>query len=182
MIQRVHIIGPGGSGKTSLAKALSARLGIPHVEMDDLYWQENWQESPVESFLENVEQALRGGSWVVDGNYRMARDTIWEKVDTVVWLDYPIGFVIWRLLRRSIRRAVSRELLWGRNRERLDRLFFSGDSLLFYTLRTFYPRRGRYLGWMKEAQTSGITFVRLRSPRATRQWLGEHIGERSEIK
>lgn len=180
MIQRIHIIGPGGSGKTSLGAALSARLGIPHVELDDLYWQENWQETPAELFLEKVRTALVGERWVVDGNYRQARDTIWEKADTVVWLDYPIGLVIWWLLRRSIRRAVSQELLWGRNRETLGKLFFSTDSLLFYTLRTFFPRRRRYLDWMAEAMGWGITFVRLRSPRETRLWLNGLVWEHSD--
>jgi adenylate kinase family enzyme len=36
--RRVHILGASGSGTTTLAQALAARLGCPHYDTDHYYW------------------------------------------------------------------------------------------------------------------------------------------------
>ncbi|MES2783860.1 MAG: hypothetical protein V4684_00225 [Pseudomonadota bacterium] len=36
--QRIIVIGMSGSGKTTLAKQIEARCGIPHIELDGLFW------------------------------------------------------------------------------------------------------------------------------------------------
>ena len=38
---RVRIIGGIGSGKTYLAKRLSRKFSIPHVCLDDIFWDDN---------------------------------------------------------------------------------------------------------------------------------------------
>lgn len=35
---RVAIVGTSCSGKSTLARELSRRLGTPHVELDELFW------------------------------------------------------------------------------------------------------------------------------------------------
>lgn len=35
---KIHIIGCSGSGKTYLARALAKRYDIPHVDLDDIQW------------------------------------------------------------------------------------------------------------------------------------------------
>jgi adenylate kinase family enzyme len=42
------VIGTSGSGKTTLAEKLSKQLGIKNIELDALYWKENWTESSIE--------------------------------------------------------------------------------------------------------------------------------------
>lgn len=37
-IMKIHIIGGPGSGKTFLAEKLSKELGISHLDLDDLQW------------------------------------------------------------------------------------------------------------------------------------------------
>jgi adenylate kinase family enzyme len=41
-MKRVAVVGVTRSGKTTLAITLSQRLGVPHIELDALYWQPNW--------------------------------------------------------------------------------------------------------------------------------------------
>jgi adenylate kinase family enzyme len=36
------VIGTTSSGKSTLAKRLSERLGLDFIELDALYWRENW--------------------------------------------------------------------------------------------------------------------------------------------
>jgi adenylate kinase family enzyme len=36
------VVGSTGSGKTTFARALAEKLGVPHVEIDALFWQRGW--------------------------------------------------------------------------------------------------------------------------------------------
>ena len=65
-----------------------------------------------------MSEIVAGDGWVVDGNYSAVRDLVWDRADTVVWLDLPRLVVVRRITTRSIRRVVRREELWNGNRER----------------------------------------------------------------
>src|SRR2546428_783868 len=85
-MRRVSVIGASGSGKTTVGRALAARLGVPCVEMDELHWTHpDWELPPLEEFRARVDEATQGASWVVDGSYGKARDIVWSRADTVVW-------------------------------------------------------------------------------------------------
>lgn len=123
-MRRIIVIGSSGAGKTTLAKELSARLGIPHVELDSLYHQADWQPANPEDFLASVKAATSGGSWVLCGNYySMIGEDIWPQADMIIWCDYSFGRVFWQLLRRTFTRGIVKAELWNGNRERLSRLF-----------------------------------------------------------
>ena len=117
-MQRIVIFGTTGSGKSWLAERLAARHGLRVVELDALFWGADWQPVPVELFRYRVECEIREGGWVVAGNYCSGARPVWEAADTLVWLDLPLPLVMARLLRRTARRIVTREDLWGTgNRE-----------------------------------------------------------------
>jgi len=172
---RIHVIGTGGAGKTVIAARLAFALQVPHIELDSIFWQENWQHSETGFFQQAVREVLAGDDWVTDGNYSKVRQIIWGRAEVVVWLDYPFWTVFLRLLRRSVRRAISRELLWGTNRESFSKLFFSRESLLFYVIRDFKKRRKLYEHLFQESEFEGIRFVRLRTPRQAERWYQEFI-------
>jgi adenylate kinase family enzyme len=169
--QRIIVVGTTGAGKTTCARALSQRLGYPHIELDAMYWGPNWTPAPTEAFRQGVAQALSGAAWVADGNYRKARDVIWARADTLVWLDYALPVILWQLLRRALKRIITREELWGGNRETWRGQFLSRDSLFLWAL-TSHPRHCReYPVLLARPDNAHLSVVRLRSPRATREWL-----------
>jgi hypothetical protein len=45
--QRILILGRTGSGKTTLARELAAAIGVPHVELDALYFGPNFSTAPL---------------------------------------------------------------------------------------------------------------------------------------
>jgi adenylate kinase family enzyme len=169
--RRIHVVGTTGSGKTTLAQRLAQLLRFPHVELDALHWGPNWTLPTVEDFRESVAEALSGDRWMVDGNYGKVRDIVWARADTVVWLDYALPVIMGRLLWRTIRRGVRREELWSGNRERLWIQFFSRDSLLLWALQTYRRRQREYPMLLARPEYAHLAVVRLRSPRATKDWL-----------
>ena len=91
---RFSIVGTAGSGKTTLARRLAQRLGVPHVELDAIHWGPNWQPAEPDDFRQRARAALRGDAWTTDGNYRSVRDIVWGRAQAVVWLDYSLPVVM----------------------------------------------------------------------------------------
>src|SRR5215216_6726926 len=104
IVQRVVVIGTSGSGKSTLGETLARRMNAAFVELDSLFWEPGWMQVSTEVFRARVSSAIAGESWVVGGNYSRARDLIWSRADTLIWLDYSFPVVIWRLFRRTVKR------------------------------------------------------------------------------
>src|SRR5919198_2399156 len=99
--ERILILGRTGSGKTTLARELAAALGVPHVELDSLYFGPDFSTAPLSVLRERTSAAIAGDRWVTDGNKRAVRDLVWPRADTIVWLDYPVYVSLWRLAGRA---------------------------------------------------------------------------------
>jgi adenylate kinase family enzyme len=169
--QRIIIVGVTGSGKTTLAKRLATRRGLPHVELDALHWDANWTPAPPEVFRQRASQALSGERWVTDGNYSVIREVVWQRADTLIWLDYPLSLILWRLWWRTLWRTTRRLELWNGNHETWRGAFFSRDSLFFWALKTHKKRRREYPELFTRPEHAHLSITRFRSPRATQQWL-----------
>ena len=173
-MNRVTVVSSGpGAGKTTLAHALAARIGAPHVELDALFWGPNWRHADPDVYRARVGDAVAGERWVIDGNYRAVRDVIWPRADTIVWLDYPLRIAYPRLVRRTLARWRSGEELWAGtgNRESFRLLFLSRDSLLWWALRTYRGRRKRFEADLAKPEHAHLDVVRLRGPLQAKAWL-----------
>lgn len=175
-MKRVVVIGTSGSGKTTLARRLARLLGAPHVELDALHWQPNWQEAPHEIFLARVEAATAEPRWVVDGNYTSrASHIVWPRADTVVWLNYPWHIVLWRILLRTARRLVLNEECCNGNHESWRRAF-SRDSIILWALQSYWRQQREFPQRLQAAAHADLRQLRFASPRAAAQWLAEVEG------
>ena len=143
----IAVWGQSASGKTTFAASLAARLGVPHVEMDALWWKPDWVESDIEEFRAAISAALAAHphGWVMDGNYSRVQDLVLPRADTVVWLRMPLWRVLGQVLRRTFYRCRTGDPLWGINRETWRLAFFSRQSLIWYILRTWcgFPGKRR---------------------------------------
>jgi adenylate kinase family enzyme len=164
-VQRVSVVGNSGSGKSTVARALAARLGVPWVELDALYHQAGWQPLPVEEFRARVAAVITANGWVVDGNYPMVQDLVWAHADTVVWLDPPRWRVMGQLIWRSVKRAAFGTRLWNGNRERWRNLFTTNpeQSVVVWAWHQHPVYRRRYSTATTDPGWAHLQFFRLRS-------------------
>lgn len=175
---RVLIIGVSGSGKTTLARQLSKALKLPHVELDSIHWGANWTAAESSVFREKVEAVLSEGSWVCDGNYSAVRDITWSKADSIVWLDYPLTLIFWRLFWRSISRIVKREPLWNGNRESFSAQFLSKDSLFLWAFKTYFSYKRDYTELLKNPSYKRLATFQFSNSAQTEAWLA-HLASRA---
>jgi hypothetical protein len=170
-MERINVVGTSCSGKTTLARQLARRLGSPHVELDALFWGPGWTPVAPDVFRARVADAVTGPRWVIDGGYSPVRFLTWERADTIVWLDYPLGLVLRRWARRTISRIGNRTECWpGTGNRETVRNALRRDGLLWWILRTHRARRRRLSAEL--AARPDLTVIRLRSPDAARHWLG----------
>jgi adenylate kinase family enzyme len=174
-MRRVSVVGGSCTGKTTFSRALAGILDVPFVELDALNWEANWTMADVRTFQERIRAATAGDAWVVDGNYggRGARDIVWPRADTVVWLDLPLLVTLARMWRRTTDRIRRRETLWGGNQETIRNTFFQRQSLFVWAVTTHRRRRRSFAELMARPEYAHITFHRLRSAAEAERWLRE---------
>jgi hypothetical protein len=169
-VNSVLVVGICGSGKTTLAAGLAARLGLPHIETDALRHGPGWTVQP--AFVAEVDRATATPGWVVDSAaYTEVAGMLWGRADTVVWLDLRRSVVLLRVARRTASRVLRRELLWSGNRESLWGALSRGHPLA-KVIMDFRSRRAQTAGEL--AGFSGRA-VRLRSPAEADHWLATMI-------
>ncbi len=165
------VCGTSGSGKSTVSRELARRLGAEYVELDALWHEPNWKEAEIPVFRARVSDAISADRWVVDGNYRQARDLVIARCDTIVWLDYPLPLILWRLTGRTLRRGITRQELWNGNCESAWRHFFTRESLYIWVFKTFRKRRAEGRAIEVDPEFGHLNRFRARSPREMRRWL-----------
>ena len=170
-MQRVVVVGTSCSGKTTLARQLSRVLGAPHVELDGIHWMPDWQLRPVDEVRRMVGEAAAAERWVMDGNYSAVRDIVWGRATTVVWLNYSFHVVLWRCLSRTIRRAITREVLFSGNRESFRMSFLSGDSIIRWVVTSYPQVRREYRRLLDGEDFPHLQVIELRGPAEASAWV-----------
>lgn len=172
-LKRIVVIGTTGTGKTTFAGALARILSLPHIELDALHWNPNWRETPKELFIEKVDAATKAPAWIVDGNYTTkVSPIIWQRADTIVWLDYPFRLIFYRLLTRTLRRALLGEECCNGNRESW-RQALSKDSIILWAFHSHWRHQREYDVKLRDPVHGHLWQVRLRSPKETVRWIAQ---------
>ena len=170
-LHHIKVIGTSGSGKSKFSAELARTLNIPYIEMDALYWKDDWKFANDEELMENVRIATKDERWLLDGNYNRTQPIKWKNVQTIIWLDYPYYLVFFRVLKRSIARLFDRKLPWGtNNRESLRKSFLSKDSIIVWMWMS-YPNMKKRYSKLFEKNTKEWQLIRLTSRANAKEFL-----------
>jgi adenylate kinase family enzyme len=149
-VKRVIVVGPGASGKSTLAIRLGQITGLPVIELDKLFWRPGLAATPREEWAAIQRRLAAQESWIMDGDlgpYDVLNVRL-QAADTIVFLDFSPFRCAWRAIRRS--------------RERAD----------FWKWLLTYRRRGRPLLWEAIAARAGDAGLYvLPTPRAVRRFV-----------
>ena len=169
-MKRISVVGSSGSGKSTVARQIAQRLGVPHIELDAVFHGPDWTPAEPEAFRDQVHRRLQVATngWVADGNYSTVREQIWQQADTVVHLDLPRWQVMSRLVHRTVRRMITREELWNGNREPWSNLWSPNpeQNVIIWSWVNHRRYRRCYRSAVTDPQWSHLRFVRLDSPEA----------------
>lgn len=162
---RILVVGVSGSGKTRAAARLAVLLGYPLLELDSVHWLPNWQEMPREEMRPKVEEFIRQPAWVIDGNYSYLRDITWANANTLIWLNYRLPLILWRLSKRTFHRVSRREVLWNGNVENFHEAFMGKESLFQWALSSYGKHNRTYPLALSDPRFAHLKVYRCRSPR-----------------
>ncbi len=169
---KVVVFGPSGSGKSTLGRKLGEAWGLPHFELDAIFHNKpDWDDASPEEFREAVSAHLAAnpGGWVFDGNYGSVADLLMAEADLAIWLRLPFRVVYPRLVRRTFKRAATRELLWGTNYERWKDVL-GRESMLVWGITNWKPHHEKTRAKLRNAPLS-VRIVVLRSARDVARFL-----------
>ncbi|MGQ0779189.1 MAG: adenylate kinase [Pseudonocardiales bacterium] len=170
---RILVYGVTGSGKSVLAERIGTTLNLPWYSVDDLTWEPGWVPAPVDDQRIRISAICARKCWVLDSAYGKWLDIPLSRAELIVGLDYPRWFSLARLIRRTIRRMIRRDVVCNGNQESL-RLTFSRDSIIVWHFQSFKRKQRRMREWRADPDRPPVLLFR--SPRATRAWL-QQLGE-----
>ena len=109
-MERIMIIGCGGAGKSTLARALGEKTGLPVVHLDRIFWSPgNWEHLGKAEFDALLITEVQKDKWIIDGNYNRTLELRMARADTVIYLD----FSRWACLMGWLKRVITN---WGKAR------------------------------------------------------------------
>jgi len=107
IMKRVLILGPGASGKSTLAARLGELTDLPVIELDKVFWQPGLLPTPRDQWVELQQKLVDEDQWIIDGDLGPydAVEARLRAADTIILLDFWFVRCAWRALRRSRERA-----------------------------------------------------------------------------
>ena len=102
--RRIHITGGPGSGKTTLARQVAARLHTPCYDLDEVGFEGGaGAKRPLELRLADIRRIAAQPAWVTEGIFLGWTVELFEAADRIVWLDLPWRLVGWRIFMRHVK-------------------------------------------------------------------------------
>jgi adenylate kinase family enzyme len=159
-MNRIAVIGISGSGKSTFARALGAKLALPVLHGDQIDWMPDWGVRPDADIAAIHKRWIEQPCWIIEGWVEADRAERLSVADLVVDLDYPGWLCGWRVLQRQMRGVRRQEMPDG-----------CVDGFSPQTLRWVFTKAERPSGDAALKAATVKKYVRLTSPREAAAWL-----------
>lgn len=167
---KIIILGSSCSGKTTLGKRLAILNHAKAIDLDDLNWLPGWKSRPTNEMIAILEKKIWGEKkWIISGNYRGTHSVTMPKATCVIWLDFRLSLILWRMVNRTLKRIISQEEICNGNKETFYGTFIDKDNLFSYTLRT-YSRRKKQFSQLSEVYPH-LEIFRISSPKKLEEFI-----------
>ncbi|MFF9016644.1 topology modulation protein [Streptomyces sp. NPDC014870] len=170
-MKKVAIVGCGGSGKSYVARELGRILDAPVTHLDAAFYDDEWNELPMEKFAALQRELVARPTWVIDGNYNSTLQIRLEACDTVVLMDVSTVAALYGIFSRQFRHGaghkgngVHNRIHWG---------------VVKYVATYRRKMRPRVMAKIEEYASGRGDVVLLANRRQTRRWLRKAAAERS---
>ena len=152
-MKKIIIIGSCGSGKSTFAKALSKKLNLPLIGLDQCYWKHGWVRPEREEWRKRVSELVKGENWIMEGNYQSTFDIRFPASDTIIVLNINRFICFWRIWKRRILK------------NRTDKLDSCDEKIDFELMKWVlwdYPTRGKKQinGFLSQYSDKDIIIIR----------------------
>lgn len=110
-IQKIYIIGPVGSGKTTLSKRLSSNLKIKKYELDKIVWNDNNGNTKRsdEEISKMFNKIIAQKSWIIEDVGRKKFIEGLKKADIVYYINLNALTIYKRCILRWIKQKIGLE-------------------------------------------------------------------------
>jgi len=161
-MDRIAVVGCGGSGKTVLARGLGDALRLPVTHLDAVYYDAARNPTPMDTFAAIQRGLVAADRWVIEGNYASTLPIRLARADTVVFLDLPARTCLWGIAQRRWRYR------GGQHADGVhDRITRSFIAYVIGYRRSMRPR----VDALVAQHAAAATMVRLTSRRQTNRYL-----------
>ena len=89
-MEKVIIIGCPGAGKSTFARKLKEKTGLPLFYLDMIWHKADGTNISRDEFDGKIKEIMKKKQWILDGNYIRTLEMRLKECDTVFLLDYPL--------------------------------------------------------------------------------------------
>ena len=167
MMNRLMILGPSGTGKTTICRILAEKLELKALHLDSVYWKKDWHNISKEEFdtyMQNFFRKYR--RWAVDGNYTNNRHFQYrlDLADTIILLDFGLQVSL---------KGIHQRALQYKHRHRSDMAegCIEGIDQEFLQYVAFYKNKGRYIKALIKQYENKKKVLIFKSRKAVHEWI-----------
>ena len=110
MYKKIYIIGPVGSGKTTLSKLLSKKYKIKKYELDKIVWDDNKNIKRTNEEINTLfNKIINNISWIIEDVGRKKFIDGIKRADITYYIDLPKTTIYKRCIKRWINQKTGKE-------------------------------------------------------------------------
>ncbi len=102
--KKIVIVGVSASGKSTFARKIANNIKLPLIHVDTIIWKPGWQPIGNNKTAEILREISSKEEWIIEGYItKEVRTFIFDRADTIIYLDYPPIVATFRYLKRWLK-------------------------------------------------------------------------------